>query len=607
MNLWIVLTITAVVLAVVATAITLVVLYLKKRAKARANEDYLKSITDQSLIAANLDTQAQVINNVDAVAQDSLGQIGDSQDITFSQVADSKAQLDQLQQNLAAATLATNALSVQKNAQDTANKADTALTSTKSDLSFLQKTKDTIQQNTAKGLQIITAALQQQNDALKAFKDSLQQKAITMAREVNVPSINLPKLKSKPSVRTIWDAAIQLVVTAPTQDVAIKQLGRIYTVTQKDSDDLKQAANEYKNPKQCERIPRVLIDGTWKCPDGFTDTGRNWGDVDGYIQCTRGPCDALKPNTCGYTRRVSKNGRYECPFGYKDTGRPATSPYQCFIGPCGPTPADPPPPPPPAPAPAPSPSPSPSPSPGPSPSPSNVHGIPSSVTSLLGLDASQVDTILSLINGPEQATVQWWKGADGKSVYGYCENIADGRGVTVGIAGFVSKYGEVQALLKAYGADNVGNPNDCPSRSSNCALCRWIQAHGDDPKWIQVQWDRYVSNFIKGIPGLVPSQFKGNALIIGLLWDTAMNSGYGDEGNAWGVDHLARAASGSTPLAWVNSFCDLRYDHFAAGNSASSRKGRLDTWRRLAADGKWDLRNVDVCKYAFCYGKCGGC
>lgn len=106
----------------------------------------------------------------------------------------------------------------------------------------------------------------------------------------------------------------------------------------------------------------------------------------------------------------------------------------------------------------------------------------------------------------------------------------------------MSKYGEVQSLLKAYGAGNVGNPNDC-ARKSSCALCRWIQAHGDDPKWIQVQWDRYVSSFIKKIPALVPSQFKGNALIIGLLWDTAMNSGFGNEGNAWGVDTLAKCTS----------------------------------------------------------------
>jgi chitosanase len=216
---------------------------------------------------------------------------------------------------------------------------------------------------------------------------------------------------------------------------------------------------------------------------------------------------------------------------------------------------------------------------------------------------------MSLIGGPEQSSIIWWNGVDGKSVYGYCENIGDSRGITVGLAGFTSYANgqEVKKLMDAYGTSmrSVGNPNDC-KQGKGCSLCNWIRARGDDPKWIAVQWDLYNKQYIQPIMKYVPSKFN-NALIKGLLIDTSMNAGLGDEGNAWGADTTAKRASGSSALDWVNNFCDLRYNHFTSGNPQSSRKGRLETWRKLARDGKWDLRGVDVCKYAFCYGKCKGC
>ena len=232
---------------------------------------------------------------------------------------------------------------------------------------------------------------------------------------------------------------------------------------------------------------------------------------------------------------------------------------------------------------------------------------------MLGLNGDQISTILSLVGGPEQSNVKWWLGANDKPVWGYCENIGDNRGITVGIAGFVSKFGEVQKLVKAYGAsmDTVGDPGEC-KKGGKCKICDWITSKTNDPKWAQVQWDEYANSYFKPAVQYFPSKFPRNALIMGLLIDTSMNSGVGDEGNAWGVDHIAKAATGSTTLDWVNSFCDLRSAHFASGNPAETKKWRMETWKKLAKDGKWDLKGVDPCKYAFCYGKglgdgCKGC
>ena len=238
--------------------------------------------------------------------------------------------------------------------------------------------------------------------------------------------------------------------------------------------------------------------------------------------------------------------------------------------------------------------------------------IPDHALRVLGVDQEQASTILAMIGGPEQSNVQWWKTVDGESVFGYCENIDDDRGVTIGIAGFVTRYGEPQRMIQEYGAGDVGNPKDCKPKSSKCSLCDWVRARGNDQRWIDIQMNHYADGYWKLVPKYIPEKFKDNALIKGLLLDTAMNAGEFKEGNAWGVKEVSQATRGDTPLEWVKNFCDIRFDHFTANSNKKAAEGRLLTWRTLAKDGKWDMRGVDPCKYAFCYGSklgagCKGC
>ena len=239
----------------------------------------------------------------------------------------------------------------------------------------------------------------------------------------------------------------------------------------------------------------------------------------------------------------------------------------------------------------------------------------------LGLTPAQTSIVFDYINGPEQSSADWRKAGNGGSIFGYCENIDDGRGVTMGIAGFTSKTGELTQLLRAYGISSIGDPKQCPksrkeNTNSQCAVCDWIKAHENDPKWINAQWAVYEHNYLTQAVKYVPAKFKGNALITAMLVDAFMNSGAGDEeGNAWGADHMARAATGNTPEEWVNSFCDFRKQHFATGNPPSGIDGRLKTWRNLAAAGMWDLKGANPCSRTvgtYCYGKgpgdgCSGC
>jgi hypothetical protein len=342
MKTWVLITLLSIVLATVGTAVALVVIYLKKRRKLLANSAYQESIVNQGVVTQALATQTQIVRGAVSDVEQTLGDVQDVQDGTFSDFSQTNKDLQDLQKNLAEASAASEALSAQQTAQDTSEKAGQALQGAQKDLTFYQKTRDTIKANTAKAIQTITKDLKEQAAALAKFKNDLQNKTVQEASLVNNPSITPPTLDSKPSIRTVWDAATQFLLASPPADVAIKRLAEIYSITNKDAVDLKKAAAEYAKPSKCETITRISIDGKWACPPGWNDTGRNWGDVDGVKQCTRGPCPALAPNKCGYTRRVAKGTGFGCPFGYKDTGRPATSDYQCSVGPCGATPPDPP-------------------------------------------------------------------------------------------------------------------------------------------------------------------------------------------------------------------------------------------------------------------------
>ena len=242
----------------------------------------------------------------------------------------------------------------------------------------------------------------------------------------------------------------------------------------------------------------------------------------------------------------------------------------------------------------------------PTPSGNNSHRISDSALRMMGMDAEQLSNILSMIGGPEQSNVEWWKGVDRKDVYGYCENINDDRGVTIGVSGFVTKWGLAQKIVKDAGGGSHDVGQCRPGKPTRCSFCDWVRANGSNQKFIDAQWEAYANEFMKLVPKYVPSQFKDNALIKGMMLDTAMNAGEFKEGNSWGLKEVTQAARGNDAASWAYSFLDARYNHFTAGNSQSMRNGRIGAWKKLVQDNKWEMR-INPCKYAFCSGRCLGC
>ena len=179
MKTWVIITLVSIVLASVGTAVALVVIYLKKRSKLVASSAYNKSVVDQGVVTQALATQTQIVQNAVDIVGQTLDDAQGGQDGAFSEFSQTNRELQGLQQNLAEASAASEALQALQAAEGTSAKADTALKGAQQDLSFYNKTRDTVATNTSKAIQTITQDLKKQAEALASFKKDLPDMART--------------------------------------------------------------------------------------------------------------------------------------------------------------------------------------------------------------------------------------------------------------------------------------------------------------------------------------------------------------------------------------------------------------------------------------------
>ena len=656
METWIIVTIVIVVLAALGAAGGLTWFFVRRRSQRRANDAYTKSLINEALLAENLEKQQKAVNDLQNTVDTSNARTDEEQQALMLQLAESQKELEQLKNNITLAVKATNSLSHVKNATDNKGIADAARDATAAELKAVEDRNKAANKTTVDALNFTTLELDKQAAELRAFKASLQSDAMKLASEVDNPSIAPPMLPdaTKPSIRTIWDAAINKVATADDKDLAIKQLSELYRIVGADADELVDAAEQMNEaPVACERIYRAPFGGI--CPVGW----KEFGD-----QCYRGPCDnspapapkppAPKPQPSrpptalerkypywGWDAntglRCAKNDNTGCNTGYDAKGQLVD------LNPDRP------------PAPAPKP-PAPSPPtalerkypywgwdansglrctkndntgcntgydtegqlvdlnpdrpPAPAPSQNNPQGIPDQVMKTLGMDVEQVTNTLNLINGPEQSQSRWWERTNKQNVYSYCENIRDKRGVTMGLTGFVTAYNGPQEIIRnAGGPSFAGGRYGTDSYSDERALCNWVKDNANNKRFHDAQWDYYLKMYIKPMMDdmrkYVPAGIRDEPLIIAAALDATINQGGGICGNCSG--DFMKNARGGDRANWLNSFLNLRNAKFTAGNSAAMREGRLGAFRKLAVDEKWDMRGVDPCKYSYCSGKCVHC
>lgn len=589
MDTWLIVTIVIVLLASIIAAGGLTWFFLRRRAQRRASDEFTKSIIDESVIANNLISAQNKVDSLKKSLDNTLGIESDKQLGIIDDLARTQREMDQLKINMTVAVNATNARSHVKNAENTEALSKRMLATTSGELNEAIRTNALAEETTTDAVNFTTRELDKQAESLAQFRREIQGDAVKLATQVGNSTILPPDIpvSEKPSIRTVWESAVHGVATSDDREHNIRMLSEMYNISVADEQDLRKEADDLLKPSVCERITKIKLDNQAAvgCPFGWTTLGDT---------CYRGPCDNSPAPTPAPTP--------------VPTPAPRPTPTPTPVPRPAPTPA-----PTPVPTPAPRPAPTPVPTPGPRPGPrpaNNPHNIPDSVMRTLGMDVDQVTTALNLINGPEQSQSRWWERTNKKSVYSYCENIRDKRGVTMGLTGFVTAFNGPQEIIR-----NAGGPSfakgkyGTDSYPDQRALCNWVAANANNKRFHEAQWNYYVKQYISpmmsAVKKHVPANVRKEPLILAAILDSTINQGLG--GCSRCTDTFMKKARGNDRGNWLNSFLNIRNDNFTEGNTSKMRIGRLMTYRKLAADGKWDLRNVNICKYGYCSGRCQHC
>ncbi|WP_233212580.1 chitosanase [Collimonas sp. PA-H2] len=229
-----------------------------------------------------------------------------------------------------------------------------------------------------------------------------------------------------------------------------------------------------------------------------------------------------------------------------------------------------------------------------------------------GLDGEQWDNIMKLINKPEQDSLNWTK------YYGYCENINDDRGYTIGIFGATTggpndEGPDGPALFKEFdAASGAANPSIAGGLAragahgnmqgsilkitdSKTDFYKKIEALQNNPAWREAMWHTFYNVYIKY--SLQQARQRGftSALTIGSFVDTALNQGAsGDSGTLEGV--LSRSGKSTDEKTFMTSFYAQRSKIVDTNqyNQPPNGKNRVKEWSTLLGLGETDLKNADA-------------
>jgi chitosanase len=229
-----------------------------------------------------------------------------------------------------------------------------------------------------------------------------------------------------------------------------------------------------------------------------------------------------------------------------------------------------------------------------------------------GLDGEQWDNIMKLVNKPEQDSLNWTK------FYGYCENINDNRGYTIGIFGATTggsndTYPDGPALFKEYdaasGASNptiegglarIGAKGKMNGRILNItesasSFCKKINGLQNNSKWRDAIWKTFYNVYINYAVQQANQRGFKSALTIGSFVDSALNHGAtGGSNTLQGL--LSRSGTSSNEKTFMNSFHATRTkivntNHY---NQAPNGTNRVKQWNDLLNQGYSSLKNADA-------------
>ena len=240
------------------------------------------------------------------------------------------------------------------------------------------------------------------------------------------------------------------------------------------------------------------------------------------------------------------------------------------------------------------------------PSPANKTMIPfDSLPGEMSLDTC--DVIMSLVSIAENSTTEWWKN------YNYCEDISDGRGMTVSLVGFCSgtndllwvmkdlqKIKQDHPLLKYMTVlekvDNTSNTKGLESFSSD------LQKYGDD-NWRKAVWNgilHFYWNPAIQYAAEIKLQFP---ISKGFLYDLALNHGAEEMSRMARQVRVASPKFGGDEKLWLSEMIAVR-QNIIVNVDRSTNAGQPD--RCILWNSILKKRNVDLNRPLhdlICYGE----
>ncbi|AUH49630.1 chemotaxis protein [Chromobacterium sp. ATCC 53434] len=229
-----------------------------------------------------------------------------------------------------------------------------------------------------------------------------------------------------------------------------------------------------------------------------------------------------------------------------------------------------------------------------------------------GLDGEQWNNIMKLINKPEQDSLDWTK------FYGYCEDIGDKRGYTIGIFGattggpndegpdgptlfkeFDAASGaanpSIEGGLSRIGAHGKMQGSILKISDSSKVFCGKIGGLQANAAWRQAMWNTFYKVYIQYSVSQARQRGFNSALTIGSFVDTALNQGAaGDSGTLQGL--LSRSGNSADEKTFMTTFYAQRSKIVDTNdyNQPPNGKNRVKQWSTLLNMGETDLKNADA-------------
>jgi chitosanase len=232
-----------------------------------------------------------------------------------------------------------------------------------------------------------------------------------------------------------------------------------------------------------------------------------------------------------------------------------------------------------------------------------------------GMDAEQWNNVMRMVNKSEQDDPSfsgWVK------YYGYCQNIGDGRGITMAIQGattggpndggpdgpglflLFNKYNGASKPSIAGGLANAGvkavmSGAILKIQESDSAFCAKINALENNAAWRAAVWESFYDNYISYAVQQAKKRNFDDALTIGAFTDAALNQGAtGGSGSL--EDMLSKSGSSTNEVTFMTAFSKLR-EKVAGTQDFNSPPingyHRAKMWLDLYTYGAYTLTNVD--------------